>query len=278
VSSVSWIDALIWYHRSRFPGRMWLPLIVFLCSTAWMVAPPVGPLGLLWMVTLAATLTLQFRLWDDLSDREYDQRVHPHRVLPGTSSLVPFRTLLAVTTLFNLLLLSQSPGGGQRLVAFLVLSAGLLVWYTCRRADAPTLVGMYVVLAKYPVFIYLLSGLRPDTDPLHRMLAMVTVYLCFSIHELLHDPALRVASGATSLLAINLALLTAIPSLGILARGTLESPSVTFLAATTAALISSVLVVSCRLQGVPGVCKLVRYGIFAVGLLAVLSFPPGANL
>src|SRR5437870_9734138 len=75
------LEELIRYRRSRVPLRLYLPLAVFLTIAAQLTGRQGTILTLLIDLALAGTMLFQFRLWDDLTDRERDRLEHPERVL-----------------------------------------------------------------------------------------------------------------------------------------------------------------------------------------------------
>jgi hypothetical protein len=271
--SASWIEPLVRYRRSRLPAAPNLGLALFLGIAAGVAGRPASAAGLAWMGALAAALILQFRLWDDLSDREHDRRTHPERVLPRARSLAPFQALLGAAAGLSLLLLGTAPADGARLTAFLALSGGLLAWYRWRPSAGPTLGGAHLTLARYPVFVYLLTGAGRELDTPRLLLAMGAVYLSFGTYELLHDRALRAAARARALLALELAVLTALPAVAALVLGTPGRPP--WLLAAVATASGGMLAARVLRRGAPLDAGRRAYAAFAVGLLVILTFSPG---
>jgi hypothetical protein len=272
--STSWIDELIRYRRSRLPAGTSLGLVLFLGTAATAAGRPADLLGLVWMGGLAGLLIIQFRLGDDLGDLEHDRRAHPDRVLPRAATLAPFRTLLALAAGLTLLLLGARSGSGSRLLAFLALGAGLLAWYRWRPSDGPRLAAAHVPLGKYPVFVYLLTGATGPVEVERLLLVMVTVYLSFAIYEVLHDGTLRAMPGADAVLGLELLLLTALPIVGaLLLGGTGRAPGALAVVATASGLLLAAATVG--RPAVPLRPGARAYAVFAVGLLAVLTFSRG---
>src|SRR5262249_14602551 len=147
--------------------------------------------------------------WDDLADLPRDRHRHPARVLCRVTRLGPFRGLLAVTALLGVGLLSLHAGAGHRTVALGLLGSGLAGWYGWLRDLWPhPLVGYHVVLAKYPVFVYLLSPAPAGASSGFSWrlgVAMVIVYLCLAIDEALHDPELAWTRAGSLLVAVEMA-------------------------------------------------------------------------
>jgi 4-hydroxybenzoate polyprenyltransferase len=83
VSSASPIADLLRYLRTRFPLAQFVSLALFLALAAGAVNHS-GPVQFLWRSLLVLPWLLQFRLADDLADRERD--IHDH---PGHSAVIP---------------------------------------------------------------------------------------------------------------------------------------------------------------------------------------------
>src|ERR1700722_11223913 len=159
VSSASAIAELLHYRRTLFPLGRFLPLALFLTLAASAQDQTTTVFLALGRVFLVLPWLLQFRLADDLADRERDRQDYPDRVLvraaPG-----PFLALLVLLVAGNTLLLAwlcPTP----RWAEFLTLSGLLLSWYVVTRRHRPlVLIASLPVLLKYPAFVYLLSSPR----------------------------------------------------------------------------------------------------------------------
>lgn len=197
------IETLRRYCATRLPMGQLLPLAGFLVAAGLVSGRPLGATALTLSLVLAVTLFLQFRLFDDLADLARDRREHPDRVLVQATSLRSFHLLLLVTFLANLLLILVQSGPPQGVAVFLLLNAGACLWYgALRRQLGGAVLGYHVVLAKYPVFVYLLSGTGPDQGQLG--LAAAAVYLSFAIYEAVHDRSLHASLAAGRVLAIEI--------------------------------------------------------------------------
>jgi SAM-dependent methyltransferase len=107
-------------------------------------------------VTLVALLVIQFRLWDDIADREHDRERHPERVLQRHEGrATPFLVLLGVLTVPILALLFTFENAAGRIAAYGALAAALAVVYGSHATAHGRLMRMGWVLLKYPVFVLL---------------------------------------------------------------------------------------------------------------------------
>lgn len=183
------------YLRTRLgPGRF-APLAIGLVAASLAGEPWPGAGAMARRLMLAVSLLVAFRVWDDLADRDRDAARHPARVLVTAPTLAPFVALAAGAAAASTALILAGPAPGPRLAVALLLGLGLAAWYGPGRRRWPQpIAGYHVVLAKYPVFVYLLSG--GPARPLPRGLAMLLVYLALCVHEVWDDPALATAPGA----------------------------------------------------------------------------------
>jgi 4-hydroxybenzoate polyprenyltransferase len=201
-------SALAAYLRTRLPAPRFGPLGLALVLAALAGGPVPGPGTLAWQAALATSLLLQFRLWDDLADRERDRRRHPGRVLVAARSLGPFHALHGAAAGAAVLLLATGPDPGRRLAVYGLLALALALWYGPGRRRWPQpVLGYHVVLAKYPVFACLLGG--GPAHPVPRLLAILSLYLGLCVYEVLHDAEVARAPGARGALGAELAALAA---------------------------------------------------------------------
>jgi hypothetical protein len=126
---------------------------------------------------MALLLITQFRLWDDLADREYDRCQHPNRILvraQRTTRFVAICLLLAEINFIALWLRSGVPG----VVALGLVNLAAALWYALRPRRR-TAVGDFVVLAKYPAFVLILSDAA--------LWSALTVYAAACVYEIAHN-------------------------------------------------------------------------------------------
>lgn len=196
---MSWNKALGQYLCTRFPVVQFVPLAVFIAAAGLAPAPP-GPLSE-WVMAaaLALILVLQFRLWDDIADRERDCESHPERVICQTRNIKPFLVAALSLTVLSGLLLAWYHGQNTRSAAYLLLCVTLFAWYRLRPTPtASGLLNSMLVLLKYPVIAWLISTPGAVSDAPLLCSCLFSVYLIFIIFEILDDHRLRQLPGATS--------------------------------------------------------------------------------
>ena len=263
------------------PGRHYLPLALFLCAAGLAGGLPVTVFGAALTVLLAYTLVFQFRLWDDLSDQQFDRVDHPQRVLSQACSIARFYRLEIALFTFNLVLISLRSGSWLRLLIFLLLNGIFLLWYRWRyKLTLGAVAASHMVLIKYPVFVYLLSiqsheaGHETGNVPL--LLSMSLVYFCFGIYEILHDRKLRSVRGAHYVLAAEMVALNAITVLMAIAllphNGTAVLLQWTLVPVCTAVLVMMFQRHQARSESQGG-----GYVIFLLGFFGVLTFALGLS-
>lgn len=154
---------------------------------------------------MALCLVIQFRLWDDLADVESDRLTYPERVLCQTHSYRMFWGTLGLLLIVNAVLIASFKST-HSVGVFLVLNASCLIWYSLlRKLLSNRVVSHLIVLVKYPVFVFLLSGSQTDARVgLSLGYGMFVTFFCFCAYELQHDQRLRAERHATSLLACHL--------------------------------------------------------------------------
>jgi 4-hydroxybenzoate polyprenyltransferase len=211
------------YWAERFPPSMAVAVPLLLG-----VAGQVGGSRSLYTfpadVLLAFLLFAQLRILDDLADRQRDVRIHPERVLVRTTSVRPIAAAalaLGTATIAFLLIREASPvgptlrsGDTHAIGSYLLLIGFLSAWYAERRGR--TLLGDHLLLAKYPVLVWIIATSRIETTASSAQLAlsMLATYLAACVYEALHDdtspaaarPALVAGEGL--LLAVTLTALS----------------------------------------------------------------------
>jgi 4-hydroxybenzoate polyprenyltransferase len=266
------IDDLGRYLRTRVPVRIYLPLALFLTVAGQAGGRPPGLLGLVFLVGLAYVLVLGFRLWDDLIDRERDRFRHPDRALSQAGSVRVFRGFLIVAFAVATAMVASREGAASRLAVVAILCAALFVWYRVRRRfRAGGIANYHVVLLKYPVIVCVLGSPSSETGLSRLLMAMVLVYLCFCIYEVLHDADLRAAQGARAALALEMWALSA--TFALMAVTLFGQWRFAGLLQGTLALVGVLFLVRLfHLHRARPVSSRWSYAVFVIGFLQVLTF------
>ncbi len=195
------INDLLRYQQSRIPLVIYLPLAIFLVVASGTPLRSDMIFNGLINALLALSLTVQFRLWDDLADVDRDRVRTPNRTLCQATSLNNFWILLVLLFILNGCLLAACKSQWA-VLAFLTLNVYYAVWYSVgSRIVENCWFASAVVLAKYPVFVYLLSDQPHGELRTNLHYGMALSFLSFYAYEVLHDPSLRTAAYASYLLA-----------------------------------------------------------------------------
>ncbi len=172
------------YWRERFRPSLFVPAAVVLAIAA-RAGTSFDVRGVVTDGLVALVFLAQFRLWDDLADRQRDRARHPARVLVAARDTSPFVALCVWLGIVNICIAAWR---GGTLAASLLgcLDAGAAIWYASRSAGR-TVAGDLVLLAKYPAFVLLLS--TESASPLGlTLLAASAVYAGACAFEIWHDP------------------------------------------------------------------------------------------
>lgn len=163
-------------------------LWALLVATAWAVSPATPA----WTVAVPmALLVVQFRLWDDLAEREHDAARHPGRVMVRTTHAACFAAVVAVLAVVVALLLVMRDASSAFLTYGMLLAGAVLLYR--KSAVAIRHRGRaYAVLLKYPVFVFLCAG---SAAPLRTAGAAVAMFGALAAFETLDDSELRSAHG-----------------------------------------------------------------------------------
>lgn len=185
----SWVA----YWRERFRPRLFLPAALAITAAGRAGASSDGSA---WPADVVCTLLLlaQFRLWDDLADRDRDRATHPSRVLVRASQLEPFVATCLALTVANLALRAWL-GGNAAAQALVALDLAAAAWYSWRPARRTALTDL-VLLTKYPAFVLLLAAGSHAPIPLVAVSAAAIYGLACGL-EIWHDASgpLRVTNS-----------------------------------------------------------------------------------
>jgi hypothetical protein len=172
---------VIRYWAERFPPVLFVPAAVLIALAA-------RPGDLPRLDDVARTLLLlgQFRLWDDLADKERDRRAHPERVLVRAASATPFAVLCGLLGAINVAIAAYLDGLAAA-VLLLLLNAAAAAWYTWRPARR-TAAGDLALLTKYPAFVIVLASGSPAPSS-HVFLTAALIFGGACAFEIWHDAA-----------------------------------------------------------------------------------------
>jgi hypothetical protein len=183
------IEELFSYTRTRFAPAVFVPLALFLYAASAAGAGLQRWTDVLLGAALAYMLLFQLRLCDDLADCDSDAARFPDRILVASPSITKYRLLVALVFAVNVSVIALQ-SDFVRLAAFLTLNVALFIWYGyLRNLVQSPLIRSHILLLKYPVLVFALSGLFVPVDPIYLGYSMLLVYLAFCNYEWLHDPA-----------------------------------------------------------------------------------------
>lgn len=163
--------------------RLFQPRIVLLIGLLWAAALWVE-LTISWPDAVVRSLILgllmlEFRLWDDLADRAFDQLHHSDRILGRIPDIASFRTVLwgalVATAVLTVVFLGAWSFG---LFVALVLSFHVLYVDTWR-VTLPRFVRTQLVLLKYPAFLTLVT----ESVSIRLLVMAALVYFLLSLNE-----------------------------------------------------------------------------------------------
>ena len=174
---------IVAYLRERFPWSFFGPLALMLAGCAVGIGSPVH----LATAAIGATFLLaQFRIWDDLADRQRDSTMHPNRVLVASRNSGPVVGVGIALLVVNVALATQRGAMPLPLLFLGILHAVLGCYYLLR--DRRTVIGDQLLLSKYPAFVLILAGERLLSAPAAVLLSAAAVYAAASAYEAWHDP------------------------------------------------------------------------------------------
>jgi len=162
-------------------------------------------------IALAMALVWQFRLWDDLEDTAYDRALHPERILVATKVPGAFRWALALSVFLFAAALAITRGPLAAAVYVALAAAAAALYRFCAARPSARLLRSHLVLAKYPVFVWLAAA---HPSALRAAMIGIGLYLALCLFEVADDPALRASPKAW-----GLAIAEGIALLGVLAYG-----------------------------------------------------------
>jgi 4-hydroxybenzoate polyprenyltransferase len=161
-----------WFERLR--PRVTVPLAMLIA----LAAGGKGPFDASrWAVDSLCALLLiaQFRLWDDLADREADRIAHPDRVLARSERNGPFVTACLALALANLAIAAvRGWPGTVTLLALNVAAASFYAW----RPEHRTVVSDLALSSKYPAFVCVLAAETASLPYVTLAAGLIYVLVC----------------------------------------------------------------------------------------------------
>ena len=189
------IDMIAAYLGERFKAAIFGPAaVVHTAAALWAAGTSVGAAPVARTLGLAVILLLQFRLWDDLEDRERDRRLHPGRVL-ARDNPAPFRWACGLLAAANIVLLVIA-GSRDAVLGLACLDLFFWISYGPLRQRIPDRIWRFqILLLKYPAFVGVLASALGTPIRMRLFTAAAAVYLCACAYEALHDR--HIPLGAT---------------------------------------------------------------------------------
>ena len=188
-------DVIFAYLRERMRPSVFVPLALLCALTGWLLAPgsPLDARAFLVAAVEAFVLSLAFRVWDDLEDRNADRLRHPNRVMARSTRTAPFLWLVALLAMVGMTSLLQLGDPLTRTIAIATAVAILSVWYSARRSENWNHVaGEHIVLVKYPAIAFATAPTLPAASSFVRTAVLLAaLYAVICIYEYIDDPELR---------------------------------------------------------------------------------------
>ena len=173
------------YLRERFRLRLFIPLALLIAAAA--IVPPAAWTSFAIDSAVALLLLAQFRMWDDLADRDRDRIEHPSRVLVRDREGTQIVALCGALAVLNICLAIWRDPSGIAVGVLAVLTAALGVWYLARTRRS--VAGEQLLLAKYPAMVGIVAGSRVLEAPVQILSVAMVLYLIVCVYEAWHDPA-----------------------------------------------------------------------------------------
>jgi hypothetical protein len=174
---------LLQYCSQRLSPRRTVPSALLIAGAAH--AAPAADRSFAMDLLLAFVLTTQYRVWDDLADRDRDALIHPDRVTVRTSSLAPLVATCALLGLAGFVIVVFLRESLPAAIAITGLTLVAVSWYS--RRGPRSLIGDHVLLAKYPAFVLVVAMSRGGTLTMPLWLSMSAVFLTVVLYEAIHD-------------------------------------------------------------------------------------------
>ena len=188
--------ATLAYVRERLPIALVAIVVAALDAAAFALAGVrPTPWSMASLSAVAALLFAQYRLWDDLEDRERDRASHPDRVTVrhARSAFVPALVIAGAAAL----VVPAWLGARAATIAIASLDAAFWIAYSHIRPRIGDRAWRFaILLLKYPAFVTVLAAMCGPVSPWRAAIAAIVVYAGAVTYEALHDR--RPAMGAAS--------------------------------------------------------------------------------
>jgi len=174
------------YARERFGPAVFVPAILGLAACALVAAATAFTIAAAVRAMLVTCLLVaQFRIWDDLEDRERDARAHPNRVMVQSAAW-PFWSLWLALGLAGASVLHQA-GRPAPLLAYALLVVVLFLAYRLARAAvSERLWSRWMLLAKYPAIVAVVALGLGRPAPGRLVVAAAVVFAAAHLYERVH--------------------------------------------------------------------------------------------
>lgn len=188
-------ELIVAYLRERVRARVFVPLALLLAFTGLML-DPAADFNLptyLGATARAFVLSLAFRVWDDLEDRNADRVRRPQRIMARSTRTAPFLMLVALFGVGGVTSLLQLSDPLPRFIVLAAAVAILSVWYSTRRLENWNRVaGEHIVLLKYPLIAFVVAPSYPSAPGVSRtVVLLIGLYALICVYEYIDDPELR---------------------------------------------------------------------------------------
>jgi 4-hydroxybenzoate polyprenyltransferase len=142
------------YCAERLTAERMAPLVLLL-TTAAQAGRSMTLIGLGMDALMASLLSAQFRVWDDLADRDRDARSHPNRVLVRMTDPWPVKALCALLGVIAAAVIALRTSSVLPLVLLILLNAAVALCYATRGERG--LASDQLLLARYAAFVLIIS-------------------------------------------------------------------------------------------------------------------------
>jgi hypothetical protein len=176
------------YLGERFRPRVFVPAILGLTglAIACVDARPTA-ISTARALVLMGLLVLQFRVWDDLEDRERDRRVHPYRVLVRAQPAPFWWAMVILAFVAAQLIRTLTVAGSPALTTFFCLIvAGFMAYRVIRDFVSDRAWSHWILLAKYPAFVAIVALAHGPVARSRLIVAAAVAFAAAHLYERVH--------------------------------------------------------------------------------------------